>query len=145
MGPGRQPVLMGLAHGMTHHPVADHPFNIDVAEYVADNPHVREGLTLEGARWALTGVEAHNWHPVTWWSHMLDVELFGLDPRGHHLTNLLLHAANGVLLFLLLVRLTRRFGPSLAVAALFVAHPLHVESVAWVLERKDGPTRRPCL
>jgi len=111
--------------------------NYDDDEYVTDNPQVPAGLTIEGAKWAFTTPHSMNWHPLTWLSHMADVELFGLNPRGHHLINLLFHAANTVLLFLLLVRMTGSVWRSGFVAALFGMHPLHVESVAWVSERKD--------
>ena len=109
----------------------------DDPDYVTANAHVREGLTLHGLRWALTSTEASNWHPLTWASHMLDVELFGLDPGAHHLVNVALHLANSCLLFELLRRMTGALGPSAAVALLFAIHPMHVESVAWVAERKD--------
>ncbi len=105
--------------------------------YVFKNPRVGAGLGWEGARWALTAFHAANWHPLTWLSHMADVSLFGMNPRGHHLTSVLLHALNAALLFLALRRLTGAFWPSVLVAALFGVHPLHVESVAWVAERKD--------
>lgn len=117
---------------------AGHQFlTYDDNEYVTGNPEVRSGLTLHGMAWAITATQAHNWHPLTWVSHMLDVELYGLDPAGHHMTSVLLHAANTVLLFLLLRRLTRATWRSALVAALFGLHPLHVESVAWIAERKD--------
>jgi tetratricopeptide (TPR) repeat protein len=105
--------------------------------YVTRNPHVAGGLTSAGLRWAFTHVHSANWHPLTWLSHMLDCQLYGLAPAGHHLTNLLFHAANTVLLFLWLRSLTSAFWRSAFVAALFALHPLHVESVAWVAERKD--------
>ncbi len=111
--------------------------NYDVEAYVLDNPHVRGGLTLSGVRWAWTSSHSANWHPLTWLSHMLDVELWGLAPAGHNLTSVALHALNAVLLLVFLARATGRFAPSLAVAALFALHPLRVESVAWVAERKD--------
>ena len=107
----------------------------DDTQYVSENPHIRQGLA--GLRWALTSTYASNWHPLTWWSHMLDYQLFGLDPHGHHLTNLVLHTANTVLLFLALVAMTNSPWRSAFVAALFGVHPLHVESVAQVAERKD--------
>ncbi|MFI5143798.1 MAG: hypothetical protein ACHQQS_12615 [Thermoanaerobaculales bacterium] len=110
---------------------------LDDHAYVTENPHVTAGLTWPGLRWAFTSVDTGNWHPLTWLSHMADVELFGLDARGHHLTNLLLHAANAVLLFLVLSQLTGAQARSLAVAAFWAVHPLRVESVAWVAERKD--------
>jgi len=113
-------------------------FLVDDRTVVTGNPHVLDGLTAAGARWALTSVSyASNWHPLTWLSHMADVELHGLDPRGHHLTSLLLHAANVALLFAVLAALTgATWRPALA-AALFAVHPLHVESLAWLAERKD--------
>ncbi len=119
-------------------PVRGHDFiRLDDDIYVLENPVVREGLSAEGMRWAWSSFEAGNWHPVTWLSHMLDVELYGLDPAGHHGTNLLLHLANVLLVFFLLAQMTDAPGRSAAVAALFAVHPLHVESVAWVAERKD--------
>jgi protein O-mannosyl-transferase len=111
--------------------------NFDDNRYVTENPHVLEGLNRTSAAWALTSTEEANWHPLTWLSHLLDVRLFGLDAGKHHLTSLLLHAANGVLLFLLLVRLTGALWRPALVAMLFAVHPLHVESVAWIAERKD--------
>jgi Flp pilus assembly protein TadD len=105
--------------------------------YVTENPHVAAGLTWQGARWALTTGDDFYWHPLTWLSHMLDVELYGQDAGGHHVTNLIFHVASTLLLFGLLRRTTGRVGPSAFVAALFAIHPLHVESVAWVAERKD--------
>jgi Tfp pilus assembly protein PilF len=111
--------------------------NYDDDEYVTENPHVQAGLTLNGIRWALTATEAANWHPLTWVSHMADQSLFGADPRGHHLSSLSWHLANVVLLFLVLFRMTGAPWRSAAVAALFALHPLHVESVAWISERKD--------
>ena len=110
---------------------------IDTGTYLTDNAHVQSGVTTRGFLWALTTFHAANWHPLTWWSHMLDVELFGLRPVAHHAVNVAFHAANGVLVFLALRALTARVAASLVVAALFVAHPLHVESVAWIVERKD--------
>ncbi len=113
----------------------------DDPDYVTANVHVMNGLSLDGVRWAFTAFDQGNWHPLTWLSHMLDATLFPKDMPGqagwHHLTNLLLHAANTVLLFLVLKRLTQAHWPSAMVAALFALHPLHVESVAWVAERKD--------
>jgi len=109
----------------------------DDEEYVLRNAHVRSGLTFGNAAWAVTATEAANWHPVTWISHMADVSLFGMAPAGHHFTSLLFHCANVLLVFLLLRRATGATGRSAAVAALFALHPLRVESVAWVAERKD--------
>jgi tetratricopeptide (TPR) repeat protein len=105
--------------------------------YVTENARVLEGLNAKTAAWALTSTEESNWHPLTWLSHLLDVSLFGLDAGMHHLTSLLLHAANAVLLFLLLQRMTGALWRSALASALFAVHPLHVESVAWIAERKD--------
>jgi tetratricopeptide (TPR) repeat protein len=109
----------------------------DDIQYITGNHHVQAGLTLEGFIWAFTTDHASNWHPLTWLSHMLDCELYGLKPSGHHLTNLLFHLANTLLLFLVLKRITGAHWRSAFVAALFALHPLHVESVAWAAERKD--------
>ncbi|MEW6668808.1 MAG: tetratricopeptide repeat protein [Thermodesulfobacteriota bacterium] len=118
--------------------VQDHDFLIwDDYEYVVDNPHVRTGLSVGNALWAFTASHAANWHPLTWLSHMLDCELYGLNPAGHHLNNMLFHLINTVLLFLLFQRTTRAPWRSAFVASVFALHPLHVESVAWVSERKD--------
>ena len=108
----------------------------DDQQYVTENAHVRAGLTAQGIVWAF-GKHAGNWHPLTWISHMLDCQLYGIKPAGHHLTNLLLHTTTTVLLFLVLSRMTGAPWRSACVAALFGWHPLHVESVAWVAERKD--------
>jgi tetratricopeptide (TPR) repeat protein len=105
--------------------------------YVTTNITVRQGFTPESLRWAFSTMHGGNWHPLTWLSHMLDVELYDLKPWGHHLTSLLLHIINTVLLFLILARMTGSPWRSGFVAALFGIHPLHVESVAWVAERKD--------
>lgn len=118
--------------------VSNHQFvNYDDGRYITENPHVKAGLTREGIAWAFTAMHVGNWHPLTWLSHMLDVQLFGLHPGAHHLVNVLFHATNTVLLFLLLLRMTGAYWQSSFVAALFALHPLHVESVAWVAERKD--------
>jgi protein O-mannosyl-transferase len=111
--------------------------NFDDGDYVTTNPNVQHGLNWESIKWALTTGCAANWHPITWLSHILDCQLYGLKPAGHHLTSLLLHAANGILLFLLLNRMTGALWPSAWVAAIFALHPLRVESVVWVSERKD--------
>ncbi len=118
--------------------VAHYPFvAYDDPLYVAENSHVREGISVEGLAWAFRSTDAANWHPLTWISHMADVELFGLDPGPHHAVNVLIHLANALLLFSLLRRSTGALWRSGFVAALFALHPLHVESVAWVAERKD--------
>ncbi len=111
--------------------------NYDDPDYILNNPHVKAGLTWSGIAWAFQSTEADNWHPLTWISHMADCQIFGLNPAGHHLVNVLLHAANTLLLFVLLNRLTGALWRSALVAALFAWHPLHVESVAWASERKD--------
>jgi protein O-mannosyl-transferase len=111
--------------------------NYDDQLYVYDNLQVAHGLTAEGIAWAFTTGHASNWHPLTWLSHMLDCQLYGLHAGGHHLTNILLHAATVILLLLVLWRMTGEFWPSAFVAAVFAIHPLRVESVAWVSERKD--------
>jgi tetratricopeptide (TPR) repeat protein len=111
--------------------------NIDDAEYVVDNPGLRLGVGTDAVRWAFTNVQSSNWHPLTWLSHALDVTLFGLAPGAHHAVNVLWHALNAVLAFLMLRRATGAFWTSAACAALFAWHPLRAESVAWVSERKD--------
>jgi len=119
-------------------PVRNHPFlNYDDWEYVTKNPHVRAGLTHNTFAWAWTATEAYNWHPLTWLSHALDCQLYGLNPAGHHLTSVLLHCLNVLLLFLVLLHATGRCGRSLVAAALFALHPFNVESVAWIAERKN--------
>lgn len=127
-------VLVAAVYGRT----LGHDFvNYDDNGYVYDNPFVKEGLSFKGLGWAFTTTRWGNWHPVTWLSHMLDVEIFGLRPWGHHLGNVLLHALNALLLFLVLRGFTGALWRSGFVAVLFAVHPLHVQSVAWVSERKD--------
>jgi tetratricopeptide (TPR) repeat protein len=109
----------------------------DDGQYVYENQHVKQGISLDSLSWAFTSFHSSNWHPLTWLSHMLDWSVFGSWAGGHHLTNVLLHAAGSVVLFLALRRLTGATWRSGLVAALFCMHPLHVESVAWVSERKD--------
>ena len=110
----------------------------DDAVYVTENPHIQNGLAWSTIKWAFTSTEtAEYWHPLTWLSHALDYQLFGLNPVGHHLDSVLIHALNAVVLFLVLVWATQRAGPSWLAAALFAVHPLNVESVAWVAERKN--------
>ena len=111
--------------------------NYDDDDYVYNNPHVSGGLTWDNVTWAFVSSHAANWHPLTWISHMLDCQLYGQRASGHHLTNVLLHAATVILLLLVLRRMTGAFWPSACVATLFAIHPLRVESVAWVAERKD--------
>jgi tetratricopeptide (TPR) repeat protein len=130
-------LALGLITLAVYLPALRYPFlQYDDQQYVTENPHVRAGLTGPGLVWAF-GYRVGNWHPLTWVSHMLDCQLYGLRPAGHHLTNVLLHVANTLLLFLFLVRFTGARWRSTAVAALFAWHPLHVESVAWIAERKD--------
>ena len=116
----------------------DHGFvSFDDDDYITDNPVVRRVLTLEGLVWAFASPHVYNWHPLTWLSHMADVQLFGLNAGGHHLMGLLLHTVNALLLFFVLRSMTGALWQSGLVAALFALHPLHVESVAWAAERKD--------
>jgi len=110
----------------------------DDPTYIYENPHIAQGLTMASVKWAFTSGYASNWHPLTWISHMVDVQLFGLQhPGGHHLVSVLMHVGNVLLLLWLLTRMTGAFWPSALAAALFAFHPLRVESVAWVSERKD--------
>jgi hypothetical protein len=111
--------------------------NFDDPDYVAQNAIVQRGLSVEGLKWAFTTGFMGNWHPLTWLSHMLDCELFGLNPGAHHVSNLAIHCLNTVLLFWVLSRYTRAMERSAFVAGLFALHPFHVESVAWIAERKD--------
>src|SRR5882672_5233806 len=110
--------------------------NYDDDVYVTANRHIQAGLRWSTLRWAFTTFDAANWHPLTWISHALDYQIFKLNPTGHHYINVLLHCAN-VALLLLLVQATQRMWPSLIAAAIFAVHPLNVESVAWVAERKN--------
>lgn len=119
-------------------PATTFPFvNYDDPAYVFDNPEVLPGLSWHSLKWSLTAIVSSNWHPVTLWSHLLDCSLFGQFAGGHHLTSILLHATNTVLLWVLIFRWTKQFWPSALVAALFAWHPLNVESVAWISERKN--------
>jgi Flp pilus assembly protein TadD len=118
--------------------VQNHDFvNVDDDLYITDNQEVREGLTKEGLIWAFSINEIDYWRPLTWLSHMLDCQLYGLNPQGHHFNNLLLHATNVILLFMTLRYMTGALWRSAAAAAMFALHPLNVESVAWVAERKS--------
>lgn len=126
--------ILALYWPLTHYGFV----NFDDDEYVTANPHVLHGITFSAVKWAFTTGHASNWHPVTWLSHMLDCQLFGASNAGAmHLVNIVFHAANSVLLFLVFRRATGSEWRSLSVAALFAFHPLHVESVAWIAERKD--------
>src|ERR1035438_1643269 len=118
-------------------PIGGHDFiNLDDPDYVTGNLIVQAAMTWPGVQWAF-GNHANNWHPLTWLSHMLDCQVFGLKPGAHHLVSLGFHIASSLLLFLTLKRMTRAAWRSALVAALFAWHPLHVESVAWIAERKD--------
>jgi len=118
--------------------VGGHRFvNFDDTYYVTENFRVQAGLTLENIVWAFTTTDTSNWHPLTWLSHMLDCHLFGLHAGMHHFVSLMLHMANSLLLFYVLKKMTGSRWRSCLVAALFALHPLHVESVAWISERKD--------
>ena len=141
-GLARSPLLLSLvlfaATVVLYLPVLNNAFvNYDDPAYVTANAHVLRGLSLSNVRWAFTATAEANWHPVTWISHMADVQLFGLNPRGHHAVSVVLHAFNVVLLFFVLRRATGHVIRSAIVAALFAVHPLNVECVAWVAERKS--------
>ncbi len=130
-------LLAGVTIGL-YSPVLAHSFLVwDDHDYITANPHVHGGLAWNTVKWAFTSTEAANWHPLTWLSHALDYQLFGMNAAGHHFDSVLLHAVNVVLLFLVLGWITGRVGPSFMVAALFAVHPINVESVAWVAERKN--------
>jgi tetratricopeptide (TPR) repeat protein len=131
-------VALAVVTLAVYSPVTSFQFvNYDDTDFVTANPHVQGGLTVEGFKWAWGSEVARNWHPITILTHMLDCQLFGVKPWWPHLVNALLHATNTVLLFGLCKRMTGAVWRSAAVAALFALHPLHVESVAWVAERKD--------
>lgn len=131
-------VSLSLLALLVYVQVVNHEFlPYDDDRYITANPAVQQGLTLQSIVWAFTSAHASNWHPLTWISHMIDYELFGVNPAGHHLVNLLFHLINTLLLFLAFERMTGGFWQSVVVAALFALHPLHVESVAWAAERKD--------
>src|SRR5271157_4845369 len=131
-------LLLALLTLVIYLPATSNDFiNYDDLDYVLQNPTVQNGLSWAGVKWAFTGEHASNWHPLTWLSHMADCELFRLNPAGPHLVNILLHSVNAALLFALLFRLTSKTWPCAFIAALFGWHPLHVESVAWIAERKD--------
>jgi len=131
-------LLLVMAILAVYGQIIHHDFiSLDDELHVINNRRVREGLTVEGIKWALTTNYAGNWQPLTWLSHMLDCQLYGLNPMGHHWTSLQIHMANTLLLFFILQQMTGALWRSALVAALFALHPLHVESVAWVAERKD--------
>ncbi|MBI5847149.1 MAG: tetratricopeptide repeat protein [Nitrospirae bacterium] len=127
-----------LVTSLVYWQVSGHDFiSYDDPVVVYENSHVLSGLTIENISWAFTTTYFSSWYPLTWISHMLDVQLFGLSPGKHHLMNLGLHILNTSLLLLILIRMTGEFWKSLFVASLFALHPMHVESVAWIAERKD--------
>lgn len=127
-----------IAVTLTFFPAIHNGFvDFDDPLYILENPRVQSGLDWQGVKWAFTTGYGANWHPITWLSHLMDYELFKLRPWGHHFTSVILHVANTILLFIFLRNATGAFGRSLVVAALFGVHPLHVESVAWIAERKD--------
>ena len=131
-------LVLVVATLVLYYPAIHHPFvNYDDDGYVTENHHVQSGLTWDTVAWAFTSYDQANWHPVTWLSHALDWQLFQLDPAGHHGTNVLLHALNVAVLFWILLQATGSAGRSFMVAALFALHPINVESVVWVAERKN--------
>ena len=131
-------LLLAMATLALYYPVHRHPFlNYDDGPYVTENDQVQAGLTWLTVKWAFTTFAVGEWHPLTWLSHALDCQWFGLDPGAHHDTSLLLHTLNVVLLFWVLQAATGYAGRSAMVAALFALHPINVESVAWIAERKN--------
>lgn len=131
-------ILLALGTLLVFGQTLRHGFvDYDDQQYVCRNQHIAQGVTVEGVLWAFTKSHGSNWHPLTWLSHMLDCQLFGLAAWGHHFTSVVLHAAVAIILFLVLNRMTGRLWPSAFAVALFAVHPLRVESVAWVSERKD--------
>ena len=131
-------LLLAIAIIIVYWPLKDNHFiNFDDDLYVYENENVKRGLTVEGTQWAFRFNDKGYWQPLTWLSHMADCELFGLDPVLHHFHSLIIHLANALLLFLILYRITGRFYKSAFVAALFAVHPLNVDSVAWIAERKN--------
>jgi len=131
-------LLLAFATVAVYFPVGHHPFvNFDDMVYVVNNPHIQSGLDWDTISWAFTTFYQFNWHPLTWLSHAIDVQMFQLEPGGHHVINLLLQVLNVLLLFWVLVRATGYIGRSAVVAGLFALHPVNVESVAWISERKN--------
>ncbi len=131
-------ILLALLTVAAYSPVFNAGFvNYDDIEYVTENAHVNSGLSLENLSWAFSAFYASNWHPLTWLSHQIDCALFGLNASAHHAMNLFWHVAAGLLLYRVMLRLTRRPALSFLVAGLFLVHPLNVESVAWISERKN--------
>ncbi|MBN2019419.1 MAG: tetratricopeptide repeat protein [Sedimentisphaerales bacterium] len=131
-------ISLVIATLIAYEPIRHNGFvSFDDHSYVTENPNVSGGITQRSIIWAFTKYYASNWHPLTWLSHMMDCELYGLKPLGHHITNLIIHIANSLFLFLMTAKMTGKIWSSVFVAAAFALHPLHVESVAWVSERKD--------
>jgi len=131
-------LLLAVAIFIVYWQARNHAFvAYDDVLYVTANRRVQTGLNLENLFWAFTTTSASNWHPLTWLSHMLDIQLYGMNPSGHHQTNVIFHILNTLLLYLVFRRMTGKSMRSGVVAALFALHPLHVESVAWVAQRKD--------
>ena len=131
-------VILCIAIVAAYLPVHHHPFSInDDEQYVVNNPHLQHGLDWPTLRWAFTTYDLANWHPLTWLSHAADVQMFQLNPSGHHDVNLAFHVLNAILLFWVLERATGYAGRSFMVAALFALHPVNVETVAWIAERKN--------
>jgi tetratricopeptide (TPR) repeat protein len=139
-------LLLAMATVAIYSPVHTHPFfDFDDPKYVTQNPHIQDGLTPGTVAWVFTHGYVENWHPLTWVSHAFDIQVFGMDPEGHHDENVLLHALNAVLLFWVLKRAMGYAGRSFMVAALFAIHPLNVESVVWIAERKTMLSTLFCL
>src|SRR5436190_646420 len=139
-------LLLAIGTLLVYWPARHFEFtNYDDEDYVYRNPTVTKGLSGEGVRWAFTTGFMANWHPLTWLSHMLDCQLWGVNPGAHHTMSVVLHAGAAVALFFALRRMTKMTGRSAIVAALFALHPLHVESVAWIAERKDVPSGLFCM
>jgi tetratricopeptide (TPR) repeat protein len=131
-------LLIAAATATAYYPVHNYDFvSFDDGEYVYENHYIKDGPIFDSILWACTSIHARNWHPITWLSHILDYRLYGLKAGMHHLTNLMFHIANALLLLLILRKMTGKFWQSSVVAGLFALHPLHVESVAWIAERKD--------
>jgi len=130
--------ILATATFVAYEPIRHNNFvSYDDDGYITKNQNVKNGITRDSILWAFTELHAANWHPLTWLSHMLDCKIYGLNPLGHHITNVLLHIANSVLLFWVLWKMTDTVWPSAFAAAVFALHPVHVESVAWAAERKD--------
>jgi hypothetical protein len=131
-------VALIVATVALYYPVFSHPFlNLDDDVYVVNNRNVQAGLHWQTVKWSFTTFRSGNWHPLTWLSHAIDWQIFGSDAGGHHATNLLLHSINVLLLFWVLRRATGYVGRSAMVAALFALHPINIETVAWIAERKN--------